>query len=118
MPVASESAAATSVIVSASGPVIGYVFPSCPALVSTSAATSAMSPMSIEAIRASAIGNDRVPLLTIEGTWRKYACMNSPARRCVNAIPDASKCCSISPCIRANLNGDLRSGIIPESLTT
>jgi hypothetical protein len=58
------------------------------------------------------------PLATIDGTCRKYACMNSPARRCVNAIPEDSRCRSISPCIRAYRKGDWRSGMMPESLTT
>src|SRR5258707_15476475 len=54
------------------------------------AATSAMSPMSIEAIFAFSIGRNNAPLAMIDGTCRKYAGMNSPARRCVKAIPDAS----------------------------
>ncbi len=44
--------------------------------------------------------------------------MNSPARRCVKAIPDASSLRSISPCIRANRNGESSSGMMPDSLTT
>ena len=44
--------------------------------------------------------------------------MNSPARRCVNAIPEASSLFSISPCIRAKRNAELSSGMIPDSLTT
>jgi hypothetical protein len=44
--------------------------------------------------------------------------MNSPARRWVNAIPDASSRRSISPCMRAKRKGGSISGMIPESLTT
>src|SRR5713101_672395 len=44
--------------------------------------------------------------------------MNSPARRCVNAIPESSSLRSISPCIRAKRKGESRSGMMPDSLTT
>src|SRR5205807_2513636 len=44
--------------------------------------------------------------------------MNSPARSCVKAIPEASNLRSISPCIRAKRKGESSSGMIPESLTT
>src|SRR5258708_816039 len=44
--------------------------------------------------------------------------MNSPARRCVNAIPEASNRCSISPCILAKRNAELSSGMIPDSFAT
>ena len=43
--------------------------------------------------------------------------MNSPARKCVNAIPEASSRFSISPCMRAKRNAESSSGMIPESLT-
>jgi hypothetical protein len=71
LPVAAVSFAATSAMVSASGPVSGYVLPSCPAPVRTAAATRAMSPTSTDAIFAFSIGRNRVPLATIEGTCRK-----------------------------------------------
>src|SRR5260221_8316107 len=64
------------------------------------------------------MGRKNAPLATIGGTWRKYACMNSPARRCVNAIPEAASFRSIPPCIRAKRKGESSSGMIPESLTT
>src|SRR6266545_1016189 len=92
--------------------------PSCPERVRMAAATSAMSPMSIDAILASSMGSSSLPVATIDGTCRKYACMNSPARRCVNAIPEDSSRRSTSPCMRAYRKGEWRSGMMPESLTT
>src|SRR3989442_1139351 len=44
--------------------------------------------------------------------------MNSPARKWVNAIPEASSLRSISPCMRAKRKGESSSAMIPESLTT
>jgi hypothetical protein len=44
--------------------------------------------------------------------------MNSPARKCVNAIPEASSRFSISPCMRAKRNAESSSGMIPDSFTT
>src|SRR5712671_6173219 len=52
------------------------------------------------------------------GASRRYSCMKPVGRRCVHAMPDFSRCCSICLCIRPNGNVVSHRASRPENLIT